>query len=135
VYETPLFVGQGTPAIWLVKSTEVYIPYPLLDLNLWPLRRKHMFLTITWTNYLFIFFLQFIVPFTLAHKPMNHNFILCLQFFITMLQTSIYQCTQYISMLIRLSIDQENHTWLLIILFISHQKNVSMTSTLHVLNE
>jgi len=28
VYETPLFVGQGTPlrpAIWLVKSTKVYI--------------------------------------------------------------------------------------------------------------
>jgi hypothetical protein len=37
VYETPLFVGQGTPlrpAISLVKSTKVYIPYPPLDLNL-----------------------------------------------------------------------------------------------------
>jgi len=49
VYETPLFMGQGTSlhtSIWLLKSMEVYIPYPPLDLNMWPLRRKHMFLAI-----------------------------------------------------------------------------------------
>jgi hypothetical protein len=53
VYETPLFVGQGTPlhtTIWLLKSTKVYIPYPPLDLNLWPPRRKHMFLIISPTQ-------------------------------------------------------------------------------------
>ena len=38
----PLFL-----VIWLVKSMEVYIPYPPLDLKLWPIKRKHMFITIT----------------------------------------------------------------------------------------
>ena len=44
----PLVCGTRDPLrpmIWLVKSTEVYIPYPLLDLNLSPLKKKHMFLT------------------------------------------------------------------------------------------
>jgi len=45
VYETPLFVARDPlyTAIWLLKSMEVYTPYPPPDLNLWP-KKKHMFL-------------------------------------------------------------------------------------------
>ena len=39
--------GLLCTTIWLLKSTEeVYKPYPPWVLNLWPPKRKHMFLTV-----------------------------------------------------------------------------------------